>query len=236
MYSISNIPDYFRKRLKEGRTYAGFKTQEALADEMGVTRSSIAKWENGVNLPPLNTLLSLCNSLKCDIGYLFGEHKEHRRVAADICAETGLTEEAVETLMAIRDFSANQKEEQRKHGKTAFTMLDLLNHILADKEFFEQGNSCMLNSLAYAIGFRCYYEVVPMLEQIPQELDGFIWSMEGKAYLAEHGHAIVDKATASEASMQAAIRSFGRIIDKFADAQEKHRNPKENSGISNGEH
>jgi len=211
------------KRIKRERKRKEWN-QEDLLDKLGRSRESrrtVISWEKGKVLPPLDDMFSMCELFDCEIGYLSGEFPDPHHATTDICTETGLTAGAVETIMAIRDFSANQKAEQRKHGKTAFTMLDLLNHLLGDKGFFEEGNSCMLNSLAYAIGFRCYYEVVPMLEQIPQEHDGFIWSMAGKAYLAEHGHAIVDKATASEASMQAAIRSFSRIIDKFADAQEK---------------
>ena len=144
MHSISNIPDSFRKRLKEGRTYAGFKTQEALADEMGVTRSSIAKWENGVNLPPLDTLLTLCNSLKCDIGYLFGEHEERRRVAADICAETGLTEEAVERLQnwtTTREYVPDMPEEDVAEAGTILRFIDELIYSVYFEKIVEHTKS-----------------------------------------------------------------------------------------------
>ena len=37
--------------LREYRKEAGFKTQQSLADALGISRSMIAKWELGITVP-----------------------------------------------------------------------------------------------------------------------------------------------------------------------------------------
>ncbi len=49
----------FKDKLKELRENAGF-SQQALADKLFVSRSAVAKWENGNGIPSDVNLLSLC--------------------------------------------------------------------------------------------------------------------------------------------------------------------------------
>ena len=50
-------------RLRE----AANKTQEELAEEIGVSRSSVAKWESGEGMPKIPNLIALRNVLHCPI-------------------------------------------------------------------------------------------------------------------------------------------------------------------------
>lgn len=55
------------KRLREAQG----KTQKQLADEMGVERSTIAKWEAGTALPRADKLPKLAEVLGCSVADLF---------------------------------------------------------------------------------------------------------------------------------------------------------------------
>lgn len=50
----------FPENLQFLRTRAG-TTQEQLAEELGVSRQSVSKWESGASFPEMDTLLRICN-------------------------------------------------------------------------------------------------------------------------------------------------------------------------------
>ena len=52
------------KRIKKGLT------QEELSKKLGINRTSISKWERGINLPDISLLQSLCNELDISINEL----------------------------------------------------------------------------------------------------------------------------------------------------------------------
>ena len=53
-------------RLSELRKSAGL-TQQQLAEQMGVTRSTVAMWETGENAPKTKMLLALAEALNCSV-------------------------------------------------------------------------------------------------------------------------------------------------------------------------
>lgn len=55
------------KRLREAQG----KTQKQLADEMGVERSTVAKWETGTAFPRVDKLPKLAEVLGCSVADLF---------------------------------------------------------------------------------------------------------------------------------------------------------------------
>ena len=63
-------------RLKEARKAAGFSTQEQLAKELDVPRSTLAKWEAGITQPRANTLTFLARTLGCTIDDLFSDETD----------------------------------------------------------------------------------------------------------------------------------------------------------------
>ena len=91
-------------RLKAERKLAGFKSMDTLGEYIreynyrGVTRQTIAKWENGEEMPPLDVLLNLCVPFQCGLGYLLCEYDYKTRINADIGEVTGLSEKAISIL------------------------------------------------------------------------------------------------------------------------------------------
>jgi transcriptional regulator with XRE-family HTH domain len=64
----------FHQNLKRLREKAGL-TQEELAEELGITRQSVSKWELGINEPDLPTVRALCRILNCTYDELLDEEK-----------------------------------------------------------------------------------------------------------------------------------------------------------------
>ena len=64
----------------------------------GHTRKTIASWEKGNPIPPLDTLLKMCEIFDCELGYLLCEHDTKTRAAADIQSEIGLSESSINIL------------------------------------------------------------------------------------------------------------------------------------------
>lgn len=105
IYDFQKIGD----RIKTERTNATVRshtgkeksmTQSDLADELGVTRQTIAKWEHGEDIPQLSDFLRLCNLFGCELGYMLCEYDCKTRAATDIQAETGLSEMAIGRIAA----------------------------------------------------------------------------------------------------------------------------------------
>ena len=62
----------FADRLKEYRRDRGF-SQEDLADQLGVSRQAIGKWEQGQAYPEVEKLLALCGALHVSMDALMAE-------------------------------------------------------------------------------------------------------------------------------------------------------------------
>ena len=70
----SNIREFRKKR--------GF-TQQALANRMGVTRTSITNLESGKQRPPVHFIYALCNELSISIHNIFPETPEYTVTGAE---------------------------------------------------------------------------------------------------------------------------------------------------------
>lgn len=62
----------FPRRLKERRAALG-KTQDDLAEFLGVVRTSVANYESGKNFPLTETFLKIADYLNTSIDYLLGQ-------------------------------------------------------------------------------------------------------------------------------------------------------------------
>lgn len=58
--------------LKDRRTHAGLR-QEDIAAELGIDRSTVAKWEAGESLPRADKLPQLARLLNCTVDELLGD-------------------------------------------------------------------------------------------------------------------------------------------------------------------
>lgn len=99
---MNNIYDFEKiaQRIKAVRIDKNI-TQAYVAKKCNVSRSTVIKWEKGESFPELNSMLKLCNLYDCELGYLLCEsgYENGKRETTDICKATGLSQEAVETLI-----------------------------------------------------------------------------------------------------------------------------------------
>ena len=113
-------------RLKKERKQAGFKSMDTLSEYIrehnyrGVKRQTIAKWENGEEMQPLDVLCTLCVPFQCDLGYLLCEYDHKTRTNADIGEITGLSETAINNLKKFKRHSED---------------LEIIDRLLCSKEF-----------------------------------------------------------------------------------------------------
>ena len=122
------------KRIKNERNQKKLSQQE-LADAIsamlnsdpdckGIGQNTVSNWEKGITLPPLSKLIALSNIFDCDIGYLLCDYDEPTRNLADVVEQTGLSGEAVKSLV------------MRKRQKDT-AGLDILSSLLSDRKFWE---------------------------------------------------------------------------------------------------
>lgn len=94
-------------RIKLAREAAGF-TQEKLAEEIGVSRNAVAKWENGKNEPKIENLVSLSLTLGVSSDYLIG-------LSSTVSASLKLNERAVKALeLLIKEIKGESKNENHR--------------------------------------------------------------------------------------------------------------------------
>ena len=95
------------KLLQELRRERGLN-QEQLAEQMGVARRTVSRWETGSNMPDLDILLDLSDLYSVDLReILSGERKSEQ-----------MNEELKETVLQVADYSNEEKARlvQRIHG------------------------------------------------------------------------------------------------------------------------
>lgn len=69
---MNNVFLIERKRLK--------LTQEQLAKKLNTSRSNVANWENGQNMPSVDLIIKCSDIFRCDIKYLAGYQKNRTKV------------------------------------------------------------------------------------------------------------------------------------------------------------
>lgn len=62
------------------------------------SRQTIAKWESGKTLPPIYSMVEICNFFGCDMGYLFGDYDCHTYSEQRIRDGEGLRKELYDKL------------------------------------------------------------------------------------------------------------------------------------------
>lgn len=62
----------FQTRLKELREAAGYKSQQSLADALGISQSTVGNWESGRRSPKRTTAIQLAKFFGVSVDYLLG--------------------------------------------------------------------------------------------------------------------------------------------------------------------
>ena len=94
------------KFLQELRKEKGL-TQEQLAEQMGVARRTVSRWETGSNMPDMDILIELSDLYAVDLHeILSGERKRER-----------MNQELKETVLQAAEYSSEEKARllQRMH-------------------------------------------------------------------------------------------------------------------------
>lgn len=63
------------KTIASERTLIGL-SQAELAEKLGVSRLTVIRWETGVIMPPVNSLMAMCDLFGCSVDYLLGRTME----------------------------------------------------------------------------------------------------------------------------------------------------------------
>ena len=100
----------FGLRLRELREKKR-RSQQQLADWLGLTRSSISNYENNTQTPPADTLVRLADIYGVSVDYLLGVKNDRKRVLV-IEGLTPSQEKALE-ILAEEFREANSKSIQR---------------------------------------------------------------------------------------------------------------------------
>lgn len=118
---------YIGERIKQRRKQLGL-TQTELAKRLNpgidnVAHTQVAKWEKQGTLE-VDSLIRLCNALDCDMDYLLGGIDTPRRATYDVVQETGLSSDAVDSIIEIKQNDCNE-------------VLDVLSSLLTNKKFWD---------------------------------------------------------------------------------------------------
>ena len=124
--SEQNRNALFPTRLRELRYKKGI-SQQALANTLGLAKSTVGYWENGDSLPDAQSLSALAELYGVSADYMLGRSdvKSTEMSTQEICDSTGLQEETVERLMELRQSVAAKGDESPKDLLILGTM-DLL--------------------------------------------------------------------------------------------------------------
>ena len=89
--------EVFKIRFHELR---GDKSQDAFADELGISRPTVGFYENGTRLPDALTLSQIATKCNVSTDWLLGlsETKQYQGTLTEVCNYTGLSEETARRL------------------------------------------------------------------------------------------------------------------------------------------
>ena len=89
----------FATRLKQLRKEADL-TQNALAEEIGVTKGTVSVWERGVRTPEFDTLFEPSKRFNVSMGYILGESNDRElSIPSDVFAQQCADEEEMELFL-----------------------------------------------------------------------------------------------------------------------------------------
>ena len=133
----------FYKRLKLIRNNSE-KTQKEIAEILGVSRSTYAGWENGIDSMPLIKVIGFCNFFNINMDYLCGITNCKSQIISDI-------------VISKKDVGSKLKLVRKENGDTQGFISDVLKTDQSNYSKYERGKTLILTS--FIIGFAKYYNV-----------------------------------------------------------------------------
>lgn len=105
-------------------------TQEKMAEKIGVSTRIYVDWEHGKRIPDLNSLIKVCNAFNCDLDYLIGRIDARLHHTNDIMEKTGLSEDAVNSILAINKY-------EQDHPEESYCRIDMFSALLETQEIID---------------------------------------------------------------------------------------------------
>jgi Zn-dependent peptidase ImmA (M78 family)/transcriptional regulator with XRE-family HTH domain len=210
-------------KIKQYRDHRGL-SQEQLGIRVGVTRQTIASWENGDTMPDLSQLLNVAVSLQVPVSVLLGEDQYDQAPAGLLFRAddpTTLTS-AVRALLSQKaaDYSSLEHLLGEAPGLPESRPLDayddytVYDTAVTVRDWLGMGNASPLRDLFTLLENR---GLKIILHELPTELSGF------SGYTEESGGIIVINAThPTERQYLTAVHELGHLIfhrREYANAQ-----------------
>ena len=79
----------FGENLQKLRKERGI-SQEQLAEQLGVTRQSVSKWESGASYPEMDKIVAICNIFHCDTDVLINKDEICHPKAFDLVKDKNM--------------------------------------------------------------------------------------------------------------------------------------------------
>lgn len=96
----------FKIRMKELREKAGYNSQKALADYLGIAQSTVGNWESGTREPNTEMLIKLSTLFGCTVDYLLGAETAKTATPKD----DGLDDECKELVRRFCEADENGRK------------------------------------------------------------------------------------------------------------------------------
>lgn len=128
-----NYSDFYGSGLKYNREKMG-KTQQEVADEVGMARAQLSRYENGM-IPGIDTAIRLYNAthenaLACNANDLYGDELRKRRERA------GITQQQLSNITGIdRSLISRYEGGTQPNIKNAANMQYICEYICEQKEY-----------------------------------------------------------------------------------------------------
>ena len=108
-------------------------SQEKLGKKVGTSYKQVSNYENGKLIPPMDILLKLCDTFKCELGYILGEDDYTTGTKLDTIIERtiGLNTASTNALQHI----TGHERKCLNFGHESNTYKRILNNLLSDPEF-----------------------------------------------------------------------------------------------------
>jgi transcriptional regulator with XRE-family HTH domain len=142
----------FKEGFKRARKKSGY-TQKSFSEEFNISIETVKNWEQGRNVPEIETLEKLCNFFHCDIDYLLGNMECETHDKQFIHDKTGLSEDAINVL---KEWNRISKEKGPQYT-WARNSLQALNDLLSQGVIV--ANNILLPIAEYIV-YRSEYETM----------------------------------------------------------------------------
>ena len=114
MFNINDVS----RMLREARIQKNL-TQNALADQMGVTYQAVSNWERGTSVPDISNLARLCEILELDLYKLVGASQSQELTEELLASPDRLDSAPVDAIAAIAPMLPPRELEELVRAKKA---------------------------------------------------------------------------------------------------------------------